>query len=314
MATHGKIGEFDPSQETWAMYVERLELYFIANGIEDAGKKRAVLLTVSGASTYKLIRNLSAPTKPAEKLFDDLVALPKSHYTPKPSVIMQRFQFHSHMQRTGETVTAFIAELRQLSEFWEFRVTLEGMLRDRLVCGIASSAIQTRLLAEPDLTLKKAQGPCSSYWERGQECEGPPKTVQTSGISYSARRHSSTRSIESYVGKTPGIQCHQCGGKHSPHSCQFKTTECHSCKRRGHLSRMCRMKKTQSAAASRQGGGGKPPYSKRSWSKADNNLGTHGPMGKHTPYSRSTQSEPAQLRSRWGLMGYLWLWNWTQGQ
>ena len=139
MVTHGKIGEFDPLQETWAMYVERLELYSIANGIEDARKKRAVLLTVSGASTYKLIRNLSAPTKPAEKSFDNLVALLKSHYNPKPSAIMQRFQFHSHTQRTGETVTAFIAELRQLSEFCEFGATLEDMLRDRLVCGITES-------------------------------------------------------------------------------------------------------------------------------------------------------------------------------
>ena len=31
MATHGKMDEFDPSHETWATYVERLEFYFIAN-------------------------------------------------------------------------------------------------------------------------------------------------------------------------------------------------------------------------------------------------------------------------------------------
>ena len=54
-------------------------------------------------------------------------------------------------------MAAFIAELRQLSEFCEFGATPENMLRDRLVCGIASSAIQRRLLAELDLTLKKAQ-------------------------------------------------------------------------------------------------------------------------------------------------------------
>ena len=51
MATHGKIDEFDPSHEAWATYVERLEFYFIANGIEDPEKKRAVLLTVSGPAT-----------------------------------------------------------------------------------------------------------------------------------------------------------------------------------------------------------------------------------------------------------------------
>ena len=31
------------------------------------------------------------------------------------------------------------------------------MLRNQLVCGIASSSIQRRLLAEPELTLQKAQ-------------------------------------------------------------------------------------------------------------------------------------------------------------
>ena len=33
---------------------------------------------------------------------------------------------------------------------------LDEMLRDRLVCGIADSRVQCRLLAEPDLTLKTA--------------------------------------------------------------------------------------------------------------------------------------------------------------
>ena len=75
MATHGKIDEFDPSHETCATYVERLEFYFIANGIEDPEKKRAVLLTVSSPATYKLIQNLSAPKKTSEKSYDELVAL-----------------------------------------------------------------------------------------------------------------------------------------------------------------------------------------------------------------------------------------------
>ena len=69
MPTHGRIGEFDPSQETWTMYIERLELYLAGNGINDAGMKRAVLLTVSSASTYRLISNLSAPLKPVEKSY-----------------------------------------------------------------------------------------------------------------------------------------------------------------------------------------------------------------------------------------------------
>ena len=61
MVTHRKIEEFDPSHETWATYVECLEFYFIANGIDDPVKKQAVVLTISDPATYKLIQNLSAP-------------------------------------------------------------------------------------------------------------------------------------------------------------------------------------------------------------------------------------------------------------
>ena len=39
----------------------------------------------------------------------------------------------------------------------DFGASLEEMLRDRLVCGIKDEHFQRRLLAEPNLTFKKAQ-------------------------------------------------------------------------------------------------------------------------------------------------------------
>ena len=43
-----------------------------------------------------------------------------------------------------------------MTEFCDFGISLEDMLRDRLVCGIHDIRIQHRLLAEPNLTFKKA--------------------------------------------------------------------------------------------------------------------------------------------------------------
>ena len=63
---HGKIGEFSSQQEMWDAYLERLELYFAANDITDDTKRRAILLTVCGPTTYSLICNLAAPKKPEE--------------------------------------------------------------------------------------------------------------------------------------------------------------------------------------------------------------------------------------------------------
>lgn len=49
-----------------------------------------------------------------------------------------------------------MAELRRLAEQCEFGSYLPEVLRDRLVCGLCSEAIQRQLLTEENLTLEKA--------------------------------------------------------------------------------------------------------------------------------------------------------------
>ena len=53
-------------------------------------------------------------------------------------------------------MATFVSELRRLSEHCKYGNKIEEMLRDRVVCGIANSQLQRRLLAEPGLTFKKA--------------------------------------------------------------------------------------------------------------------------------------------------------------
>ena len=151
MATHGSVGAFEDGREEWTSYTERLQQYFTANDIKTAEKQRAILLSVCGATTYQLIRNLTAPGKPTDHTFQQLVQLVQSHRTPPPSVTVQRFTFNTRSQKEGETVAQFVAELRRLSEHCHFEATLDDMLRDRLVCGVRDVQVQRRLLAEPNL-------------------------------------------------------------------------------------------------------------------------------------------------------------------
>ena len=61
MATvFGKVDEFDGAKEEWTQYVERLDHFFAANDIADADKKRAVLLSVVGASIWHAKLNKTA--------------------------------------------------------------------------------------------------------------------------------------------------------------------------------------------------------------------------------------------------------------
>ena len=155
--TLGRIEEFDSSREEWPQYVERLEHFFAANSIaEDEKKNRSVFLTVIGAATYKVLRDLVVPAKPGTKPLEELLQKLEQHYSPRPSEIVQRFRFHTYFRKPGEAIAVFIARLRSLSKHCTFGDSLEHMIRDRLVCGISEETIQKRLLAESKLTYKKA--------------------------------------------------------------------------------------------------------------------------------------------------------------
>ena len=95
MVTHGTISVFSSSQEPWMSYVKHLQQYLEANKIEDADQQQAVLLSVCGPATYRLIRSLVSPKKPTELKFAELVEVMQKHYDPKPSVIVQHYRFNT---------------------------------------------------------------------------------------------------------------------------------------------------------------------------------------------------------------------------
>ena len=88
-ATIGSIQEFDPDIEAITAYLERVQLFMTANAVKD-DKKVAVLLSIIGSKAYGL-RNLLEPARPSEKSYNDLVAVLKEDYEPKPIVITERF-------------------------------------------------------------------------------------------------------------------------------------------------------------------------------------------------------------------------------
>ena len=155
----GKIDPFDPEDEEWPEYIERLGQFFEANGLlgnDDAAKRRTTLISLMKPSTYRLARSLLSPAKPSEKTFDEIVAVLTKHYSPAPSEVMQRYRFNSRSRRSGESVATFAAELHSLAKYCNLGDTLEKMLRDRLVSGINDEGIQKKLLAEHDLTYESA--------------------------------------------------------------------------------------------------------------------------------------------------------------
>ena len=121
MVTIGQLKEFAPDNGKATEYLERVELYFIANGIAD-DKKVAVLLTAIGRKTYALLSRLLSCTKPQE----NFCRIIQDHYQPKPLVIVEQNRFYSWKQNLGEMITEYIAELHRLATYCKFKTFCIG--------------------------------------------------------------------------------------------------------------------------------------------------------------------------------------------
>ena len=247
--SHGTLGSFNSASEDWDSYTERIGQYFLANDVKDADKKRAILLSTYGPSTYRTIKNVLAPQAPADVPYEDIVRAMSTHLQPKPSVIVERYKFHSRSRHPGESVADFVAELKRLSEHCEFGAALDEMIRDRIICGIVDERWQKRLLAEPKLSYEAAfQLALAMETAERQVKDMHSKSSENVAVH---RVHQSSRAGISVPHKSPR-DCYRCGKPHNVGDCPHLESVCHSCGKKGHLSRVCRSKPKNSRASNRK--------------------------------------------------------------
>ena len=238
-ALFGRISEFDPEREEWSQYAQRLTHFFAANGVEDATRKKEILLAMVGPATFKLLTNLVVPDTPGKKTYKDLIDALKAHYEPVPSEVVQRLQFYARDRRPGESISMYVAELRALAVYCNFGTTLDKMLRDRLVGGINDSRVRKRLLQEKELNFKRALeiAQALEVAERDERKLVEPEPVQKLQDS-KPRNWRNPRKEDT---GTPTYQkCYRCGKmNHKANNCHFKSAKCHNCGKVSHLKTVC---------------------------------------------------------------------------
>ena len=119
-------GVVDSAEKEWDTYVERVELYLATNKITDEAQKRDVLLSVCGAKTYHILRNLLAPTKPTASTYVDIVSR------------LSAFQTEAGSSR--ETLPIQLS----LSTTWRVRLQVRGRT------AASSHRVRVRRLAQRD--------------------------------------------------------------------------------------------------------------------------------------------------------------------
>ena len=132
-------------------------MFFEVNSVP-TDKSVPSILTLMGSKMYASLRSISAPRKPKDLGFTEIVDTLAQHVDPKLIITVERYNFHKAEQEESGSVRQYLAKLQKLAETCEFGAYREEAIRDRFVCGLRSQAIQGKLLAEATLTLETCCG------------------------------------------------------------------------------------------------------------------------------------------------------------
>ncbi|XP_055922784.1 uncharacterized protein K02A2.6-like [Eupeodes corollae] len=231
------ISEFNPSEDKWGIWKERLDIHFTEINCTEEKAKKAILLKSIGSSAYELLRSLCDPKTPVNIDLSELCDILESHFTPPTIVYHERKNFHDAIRNENESVSTWYARIKKLALQCKYGNNLDVMVKDKFITQLPEK-IFTRICEEDENlsladALKKAM-----------------KVNTDSEVNYmSSKKGQKPRNKCNNNRKTavqpPGKKtaCTRCGWKtHEATTCQYKEATCHTCSKKGHLSSVCRSK------------------------------------------------------------------------
>ncbi len=147
--------------ENWKVWLQKFELYLIASGVAEKSEtvQCATFLHIAGEEAIKVYNTFQFTAEEVNKI-DELKKKFKEYCEPRKNLPYIRHMFFMRAQGTGETIDAYVTDLKHKAKDCEFADLTDSLIRDRIVCGIKDDNVRARLLREADLTLEKAIDTC----------------------------------------------------------------------------------------------------------------------------------------------------------
>jgi hypothetical protein len=148
--------------ENWRRFKQKFEIYIAASGYDKKTKKEktCILLNLAGEQAIETYTTFTYIEGESEEDIDVVIKKFEEHCNAKRNVTYEPHVFNTRSQGSVETIDAFVTELRLQANKCEFGALRDELIRDRLVVGIRSDSVRSRLLTEAELTLHKAIDIC----------------------------------------------------------------------------------------------------------------------------------------------------------
>ena len=167
------------------------------------------------------------------------------YYGCDENEVILSYQFNTRDQAETDTISENIVALKKFSINCAFgdENQLNKILRNRLVVGVKEDAIRYRLLAEHDLSWKRA---CEVAIQMDMTLYGS-KLIHAQSSVNAVKQHKSQQQRRFGKPKSASLidsdqKCYRCHGKHTADACRFNNAKCFNCDKIGHISKTCRNK------------------------------------------------------------------------
>ncbi|XP_075534041.1 uncharacterized protein LOC142567748 [Dermacentor variabilis] len=251
---------FDPNTDPtslaqpWTIWQARFDNFLLAANIQNAARKRAMLLHYAGDAVHDIF--LTLPDRGTDNA--TAVAKLNAHFAPRKNAVYERHVFRQAKQSSEETVDQFQVGLRKFAATCEF-ANEEQEIVSQMIEGTNSAKLRRSALRERDVTLEKIMEidrslETAEFQATSMEGRERVKPVQKVTKKKQRRRSapSSNQSEHKLSGNRPenkqAEKCSCCGGAW-PHkggklSCPAWGATCHKCQKKNHFAKFCRQRPT----------------------------------------------------------------------
>jgi hypothetical protein len=245
----------------WAKYIDRFDVYLMAENITADERKEAKLLYIAGDDIYDIYYNKfrNANTAAGTK-YDTLKTNITNYFQPRRNLESEIYTFRQASQNKGENIEQFYARLQELSRYCEFH-SVDREIKSQIIQKCANPKVRLHALQHPDESLDEvltyarvqedialqAAQMCASTGENNAKTDSVNRVAQAQkprqGKSGKpAQNKSSTpKSVPAQAQKSR--HCFRCGGEW-PHpqsqKCPALGKKCRKCGRENHLAKVCR--------------------------------------------------------------------------
>ena len=148
--------------ENWRRFKQQFEIYQIASGLDkkDAKVQAMALLHVAGTEALDVYNSFQWSDDGDKTKIKEIMAKFERYCNPRKNLTFERHSFLTRKQQEGETIDAYVTDLRNKATRCEFGDLKDGLIRDITVCGIRDDIVRARLLRESELTLEKCVDIC----------------------------------------------------------------------------------------------------------------------------------------------------------